>query len=158
MPRKSLFGTHQRPVLSGAHGGTVHHDPFESLVSHRLAWEIVFGTLAVVLTILLALLMVAGLQTYARQRAPAVLDAYYHYYDGVEAVRAARLINRPAADRSYDAIEDLRAARLVNAPAADRGYDAIEDLRAARLVNPPLVADRSYDAIEEIRANRDLGE
>jgi hypothetical protein len=138
MPRKPLFGARHRPVMGGAHGGTVHHDPFETLVSHRVAWEFVLGALAVVLTVLVAMAAWTGLQSYAARRAPEVLYSYYHYYDD---------------------IENARAARLVNVPAADRTYDSIENLRAARLVSPPLlIEDRSYDAIEAIRANRDLGE
>ncbi|MBP7692509.1 MAG: hypothetical protein KA764_11355 [Anaerolineales bacterium] len=158
MPRKTAFSSQPRPVMSGAHGGTVHHNPVVEYLSHHVFLEIVLGVVALALTAWAAVVVVDGLQTYAQTQAPAVLYAYYHYYDGVEAVRARRL-NVPVADRSYDAIENLRALRLVNPPlVADRSYDAIENLRALRLVNPPLVADRSYDAIENLRATRDLGD
>lgn len=155
MPRKHLFGTQHRPVMAGAHGGTVHHGRFEIFTAHKVAWEIGLGLLAAVLVVLAGVAAWDAAQTYALTKAPNVLFSYYHYYDSIELARAARLVNPPAADRGYDSIEDLRALRLVNPPvAADRSYDAIEDLRALRPASPPLAADRSYDAIEDLRAQR----
>ncbi len=129
MPRRSLFNVH-RPVLGGAHGGTVHHNPFEVFLSSRLALEVVLGILALVLVVSVGLTIRASLITSEDVHAPTTLDT---------------------AMRSYDAVEDLRATRLV---VGDRSYDAIESLRTTRSVALPGVADRTYDAIEEIRINR----
>lgn len=61
MSPKSTFGTRHQPVLGGVHGGAVQHDPFETFVSHRVAWMFVLGALAIVLAVLLAMTLWTGL-------------------------------------------------------------------------------------------------
>lgn len=154
MGRKSLFDT-RRPVLGGAHGGTVHHEPFGEFVSSHVVWEIVLAVLLVVLVVLIALTIRASLITQEVVSVPSGLSADYRSYDAIEKVRATRLL---VSDRSYDSVEGLRTGRLAAPPlAGDRSYEAVESVRAGRLAVSLQAGDRSYDAIETVRLHRSLG-
>lgn len=151
MGRRGLFDT-RRPVLSGAHGGTVRHEPFGEFVSSHLAWEIVLGIILVVLVAFIALTIRASLITQQVASVPDTYTAEYRSYDTVERIRALRLV---VSDRTYDTIESLRMGRLA-APllSSDRSYNAVESVRTGRLVAPLLTGDRTYDAVEGVRTGR----
>lgn len=153
MRRKHLFDFSRRPVMGGAHGGTVHHT-YDWVVSHKVLLEVLGGILAViVIGLLLYTLNLANTTTDLSTSSGAQLtESELHNYDAIEAIRAARLINPPpVADRSYDTIEAMRAQRTWFNAAGDHSYDGIEAVRARRLINPLPTPDHSYDALEENR-------
>ena len=153
MRRKHLFDFTRRPVMGGAHGGTIHHT-YDWVVSHKVLLEVLGGLLAViVIGLLLYTLNLANTAANLSAGSAIQLTEYeLHNYDAIEAIRAARLVNpAPVADINYRASEAVRAQRTWFNAAGDHSYDGIEAVRAARLINPLPVADHSYDALEAKR-------